>query len=72
MGVKFGLHFGFETFCFQKDTETKVDSQLVFLNIAGLADIVITEDSNLTLFCCDKILFKMQDTVSAWLDSALP
>ena len=72
MGVKFGRHFGFETFCFQKDTETKVDSQLVFLNIAGLADIVITEDSNLTLFCCDKILFKMQDTVSAWLDSALP
>ena len=49
----------------------EADSQLAFLNMAGLADIVITEDSDLTMFGCDKILFKLQDNVSAWLGSAL-
>ena len=42
----------------------EADSQLAYLNMAGLADIVITEDSDLTLFGCDKIMFKLQDTVS--------
>jgi len=40
----------------------EADSQLAYLNMAGLADIVITEDSDLTLFGCDKIMFKLQDT----------
>ncbi|XP_045475754.1 exonuclease 1 [Harmonia axyridis] len=35
------------------------DSQLAFLNIKRIADIVITEDSDLVLFGCDKILYKM-------------
>jgi len=40
----------------------EADSQLAYLNMAGLADIVVTEDSDLTLFGCDKIMFKLQDT----------
>ena len=30
----------------------------------GLAQFVITEDSDLTLFGCDRVLFKLKDTVS--------
>ncbi|KAB7504477.1 Exonuclease 1 [Armadillidium nasatum] len=37
----------------------EADSQLAFLNINGVADIVITEDSDLILFGCSKIIFKM-------------
>lgn len=37
----------------------EADAQLAFLNISGLAQYVITEDSDLTLFGCDKILFKL-------------
>ena len=42
----------------------EADAQLAFLNMAGLANIVITEDSDLTLFGCDKIIFKLYETVS--------
>ena len=42
----------------------EADSQLAYLNMAGLADIVVTEDSDLTLFGCDKIMFKLQDNVN--------
>ena len=35
------------------------DAQLAFLIREGIADIVISEDSDLTLFGCQKILFKM-------------
>lgn len=31
------------------------DSQLAYLNMKGIADIVITEDSDLVLFGCDKV-----------------
>ncbi|XP_012254605.2 exonuclease 1 isoform X2 [Athalia rosae] len=37
----------------------EADSQLAYLNISGIADVVITEDSDLTLFGCKKIFFKM-------------
>ena len=42
----------------------EADAQLAYLNVSGLADVVVTEDSDLTLFGCSKILFKLQDTVS--------
>ncbi|XP_033215439.1 exonuclease 1 [Belonocnema kinseyi] len=37
----------------------EADAQLAYLNISGIADVVITEDSDLTLFGCNKIFFKM-------------
>ncbi|KAG4073786.1 hypothetical protein HA402_001010 [Bradysia odoriphaga] len=37
----------------------EADAQLAFLNISGIADYVITEDSDLTLFGCKKVLFKL-------------
>lgn len=37
----------------------EADAQLAYLNKIGLADYVITEDSDLTLFGCRKILFKL-------------
>jgi exonuclease-1 len=37
----------------------EADAQLAFLNLSGLAQYVITEDSDLTLFGCEKILFKL-------------
>lgn len=36
----------------------EADGQLAFLNLTGIAQYVITEDSDLILFGCDKILFK--------------
>lgn len=39
----------------------EADAQLAFLN-KTIADIVITEDSDLTLFGCDKIIFKLKDS----------
>lgn len=35
----------------------EADAQLAFLNISGIADYVITEDSDLTLFGCKKVSF---------------
>lgn len=40
----------------------EADGQLAFLNKSGLADYVITEDSDLTLFGCTQILFKLDLT----------
>lgn len=40
----------------------EADAQLAYLNKIGLADYVITEDSDLTLFGCRKILFKLDLT----------
>jgi len=40
----------------------EADAQLAFLNISGIAQIVITEDSDLTLFGCDRIMFKLNDS----------
>lgn len=37
----------------------EADAQLAFLNKVGLADYIITEDSDLILFGCRKILFKL-------------
>ncbi|XP_025105613.1 exonuclease 1-like isoform X2 [Pomacea canaliculata] len=37
----------------------EADAQLAYLNRAGIAQLVITEDSDLLLFGCDKIIFKM-------------
>jgi len=39
----------------------EADAQLAYLNRSGLADLVITEDSDLTLFGCTKIIFKIND-----------
>lgn len=33
----------------------EADSQLAYLNLSGIADIVITEDSDLLLFGCKKV-----------------
>lgn len=33
----------------------EADAQLAYLNIIGIADVVITEDSDLTLFGCNKV-----------------
>lgn len=40
----------------------EADAQLAYLNKIGLAEYVITEDSDLTLFGCRKILFKLDLT----------
>ena len=40
----------------------EADAQLAFLAMSGLADVVVTEDSDLTLFGCPKVLFKLLDT----------
>ncbi|XP_066995742.2 exonuclease 1 isoform X2 [Anabrus simplex] len=37
----------------------EADAQLAYLNLKGIAQLVITEDSDLVLFGCKKILFKM-------------
>lgn len=37
----------------------EADAQLAYLNIQKIADIVITEDSDLVLFGCDRIIFKL-------------
>ncbi|XP_012275952.1 exonuclease 1 [Orussus abietinus] len=37
----------------------EADAQLAYLNTSGIVDVVITEDSDLTLFGCKKIFFKM-------------
>ncbi|XP_076297844.1 exonuclease tos isoform X2 [Lasioglossum baleicum] len=37
----------------------EADAQLAYLNVTGIADVVITEDSDLTLFGCKKVFFKM-------------
>lgn len=35
----------------------EADAQLAYLNISGIADVVITEDSDLTLFGCKKVFY---------------
>ncbi|BES93182.1 exonuclease 1 [Nesidiocoris tenuis] len=37
----------------------EADAQLAYLNLAGFAHIVITEDSDLLLFGCERVLFKL-------------
>nr|XP_003706025.2 PREDICTED: uncharacterized protein LOC100876211 isoform X3 [Megachile rotundata] len=37
----------------------EADAQLAYLNISGIADVIITEDSDLILFGCKKVFFKM-------------
>lgn len=37
----------------------EADSQLAYLNLSGIAHMVITEDSDLLLFGCKRVLFKM-------------
>ena len=36
----------------------EADAQLAFLNQQKIADIIITEDSDLILFGCDKVIVK--------------
>ena len=36
----------------------EADAQLAFLNIAGMAQGIITEDSDLIVFGCKKVFFK--------------
>lgn len=40
----------------------EADAQLSFLNLSGLAQAVLTEDSDLTLFGCEKVIFKLMET----------
>ncbi|KAK3770564.1 hypothetical protein RRG08_010753 [Elysia crispata] len=37
----------------------EADAQLAYLNLNGIAQLVVTEDSDLLLFGCDKVIFKM-------------
>jgi exonuclease-1 len=39
----------------------EADAQLAFLSKSGIADVVITEDSDLLVFGCKKVLFKMSE-----------
>ncbi|XP_047492578.1 exonuclease 1-like [Penaeus chinensis] len=39
----------------------EADSQLAYLNLSGIAQLIITEDSDLILFGCKKVLFKMDN-----------
>ncbi|XP_044739506.1 exonuclease 1 [Chrysoperla carnea] len=45
----------------------EADAQLAYLNINNYVDYVITEDSDLILFGCRKVLFKLQKTGTALL-----
>lgn len=45
----------------------EADAQLAFLNKKGIAQVVITEDSDLMLFGCSKVLFKLDLTGSGLL-----
>ena len=40
----------------------EADAQLAYLNMCGLIDYIITEDSDLCLFGCQKVLFKLKET----------
>lgn len=40
----------------------EADSQLAFLSLNGLADYIITEDSDLIVYGCEKIIFKLKLT----------
>ncbi|CAH0584093.1 unnamed protein product [Chrysodeixis includens] len=49
----------------------EADSQLAYLNIKNIAHVVITEDSDLILFGCTKVLFKMDlDGTGTLVDTA--
>ncbi|XP_063892903.1 exonuclease 1 [Helicoverpa armigera] len=48
----------------------EADAQLAYLNIKNIAQVVITEDSDLILFGCKKVLFKMDlDGVGTLVDT---
>ena len=40
----------------------EADAQLAYLANSGIADFVVTEDSDLTLFGCERVLFKLIDS----------
>lgn len=42
----------------------ETDAQLAFLNKIGMAEYVVTEDTDLILFGCEKILFKLNISAS--------
>ncbi|KAL0822759.1 hypothetical protein ABMA28_004768 [Loxostege sticticalis] len=49
----------------------EADAQLAYLNIKNIAQLVITEDSDLILFGCTKVLFKMDlDGTGTLVDTA--
>lgn len=48
----------------------EADGQLAYLNLQKIADYVITEDSDLVLFGCSRILFKLDLTGSCLLIEA--
>ncbi len=39
----------------------EADAQLAFLSKVNIAQLIITEDSDLIVFGCEKILFKMEN-----------
>ena len=48
----------------------EADAQLAFLSLAGIADLIISEDSDLAPFGCDKLLCKMDITGNGILVSS--
>lgn len=41
----------------------EADAQLAYLNKVGIAQLVITEDSDLLLFGCEKVSFKLREYI---------
>ena len=39
----------------------EADAQLDYLNLSGIAQVILTEDSDLTVFGCHKVIFKLKD-----------
>ena len=39
----------------------EADAQLAYLEKEGIVDVVVTEDSDLLVFGCKRVLFKMDD-----------
>ncbi len=40
----------------------EADAQLAYLQKEGLVDLVVTEDSDLLVFGCESVLFKLDDS----------
>jgi exonuclease-1 len=45
----------------------EADAQLAYLERIGLADAILTEDSDLLVYGCKMVLFKLEWTMNGWL-----
>jgi len=49
------------------DAPQEADSQLAFMSLSKLVDFIITEDSDLILYGCDRILYKLKPSGSCYV-----